>query len=240
MWNEAAGARRAVDALLDAAGDLVAGGRLAGVELVAVDDGSTDATADVLARAAADRPELRVVAHARNRGLGAAVRTGLAASTGDLVLYTDADLPADPAALATALGEWERTGAALVAAYRTDRRRESRRRRAYSSAWNGLTRLLLGLRVRDVNFAFKLLDGPTARSLALTTEGAFVDAELVARVQRGGGSIVQFGTPYRPRETGDSSLSSPTVIADMVRELWRLRPELRAAARGRRMHPAGP
>lgn len=229
MWNEAEGAAHAVEVLLDTGRLHVAEHDLSSVELVAVDDGSTDATPAILDHLAREHAELRVVHHERNQGLGAAVRTGIAASSGDLVLYTDADLPAEPAALGEALRLRAETGATLVAAYRNDRADDGPRRYLYSLVWNALCRLALGIRVRDVNFAFKLVDGPSARSLTLTTDGAFVDAELVARITAAGGAVVQFGTDYCARQAGHSSLSSPAVIADMLRELRRLRPELRAA-----------
>lgn len=65
------------------------------IELILVDDGSLDRTAEIVRGMAAYEPRLRLVAHTRNRGLGAAIRTGLDAATGDYVLYTDADLPFD-------------------------------------------------------------------------------------------------------------------------------------------------
>ncbi len=66
-------------------------------QIVCVDDCSTDGTTDLLRRLAAERPQLRVLFHEKNQGKGAAIRTGFAAATGDIVLIQDADLEYDPA-----------------------------------------------------------------------------------------------------------------------------------------------
>src|SRR5216683_2775412 len=65
------------------------------LELVLVDDGSYDRTAEMVSKLAECEPRIRLLRHDRNRGLGAAIRTGLEAAEGDLILYTDADLPFD-------------------------------------------------------------------------------------------------------------------------------------------------
>src|SRR5262245_2098837 len=65
------------------------------LELVLIDDGSQDRTAEIATQWAEREPRIRLIRHECNRGLGAAIRTGLAAARGDLILYTDADLPFD-------------------------------------------------------------------------------------------------------------------------------------------------
>ncbi|MFM7063820.1 MAG: glycosyltransferase [Actinomycetes bacterium] len=169
-----------------------------------------------------------MVTHGRNRGLGAGVRSGLAASTGDVVLYTDADLPFSLSEVPAGLRALREADAGLVALYRNDRAGEGVRRFLYSYAYNLLVRLALGVRVRDVNFAGKFLRRDLVDSLDLRSEGSFVDAELVVRTERAGFRVVQLGVQYYPRSRGVSTLSSTPVVVGILREMRALAPALRS------------
>jgi hypothetical protein len=82
--------------------------------------------------------------------------------------------------------------------------------------------------MRDVNFAFKLCRSRIFEHISLKSEGSFIDAELVIRANKLGYHIVQFGVDYFPRTRGVSTLSSPSVIVKILREMRELRQELRA------------
>lgn len=230
MWNEEAAVGRAVTEAVAAGAALATAGRIGAYIVLAVDDGSTDRTPTTLTELAAMHPQLRVVTHATNRGLGAAIRTGLTAADTDLVLYTDTDLPADLAEVATALDLRDEANAEIVSAYRRSRRGDGVWRFVSSAAYNLLVRVLLGVRQRDVNFAFKLLDRPTVQALPLVSDGVFIDAEIVTRVLRNGGSVTQFATDYQPRVDGRSTLSSPGTALETFREMLVVRRLLRAEA----------
>lgn len=85
-------------------------------EIVVVDDGSTDATGAIAARAAAAHPEISVITHPRNRGLGAALRSGFVAATGEIVVALDADLTYDPGHVTMLVEALESTAARIAVA----------------------------------------------------------------------------------------------------------------------------
>lgn len=225
-YDEATGIADAVSACVGCAAELVRTGRVAAVQTVVVDDGSGDGTAELLDRLAERHPELAVVHHDTNRGLGAALRSGFARADGDLIFYTDADLPVDLAVIATAL-DLLTDDVDAVSAYRSRRRGEGPRRFVYSLAYNSLCRVTLGLRVRDVNFAAKLLRTEQVHALDLRSEGSFIDAELMARLHHSGATIRQFPALYRPRSRGVSTLSSGRVVLTILQEMQRLGPSVR-------------
>ncbi|MEY2626885.1 MAG: hypothetical protein RJB08_644, partial [Actinomycetota bacterium] len=101
-------------------------------------------------------------------------------------------------------------------------------RTVYSAFYNGLVRLFFGVKMRDINFAFKLCRGSLFREFELKSEGSFIDAELVIRAKNLGKNVIQFGVDYFPRTRGVSTLSSPAVIRKILREMFSLRKELRS------------
>jgi glycosyltransferase involved in cell wall biosynthesis len=169
-----------------------------------------------------------VVHHPKNRKLGGSIKTGFATATGDLVLYTDADLPFDLYELQKACRLMRHYEADVVSAYRLDRTGEGYVRTVYSFFYNALVRIFFGVKMRDINFAFKLCRRQIFDHVQLKSEGSFIDAELVISAKKYGYQIIQFGVDYFPRTRGVSTLSSPSVIAKILREMWQLRRELRS------------
>jgi predicted glycoside hydrolase/deacetylase ChbG (UPF0249 family) len=219
-WNEQEGITASLAVLREAGDRAQSDGEITDWDLIVVDDGSDDRTPEILAAAHTEDPRIKVVTHEVNRGLGAAIRSGFAAATGDLVLYTDADLPCDLLAdVPRALRLLRTYEADVVSAYRRTRSGEGTRRAVYSAAYNALVRSTFKLHLRDVNFAFKLFRTATVDTSALRSEGSFVDVELLARATSAGLKIVQFGTDYFPRTRGVSTLSSIGTIRTIVKEM---------------------
>ena len=134
MWNEEQYIHRAVGAARTVCDDLVAEGRILDYELIVVDDASTDATPELADAMAAADPHVRVVHHDVNRKLGGSLKTGFAAATGDVVLYTDADLPFEMTEVARALRVLQMYEVDLVSAYRLDRTGRGRGARSTRSS----------------------------------------------------------------------------------------------------------
>jgi glycosyltransferase involved in cell wall biosynthesis len=231
MWNEELTIERAVAAAFEAGDELVERGEIGWYEVLVIDDASTDDTGAIADKLAAEHSNVRVVHHETNRKLGGSLKTGFSSARGELILYTDADLPFDMAEAAKAVRLLRLYQADIVSAYRLDRTGEGPRRLVYSYVYNHLVQLLFGLRVRDMNFAFKLVRRRIFEHVELKSEGSFIDVELLARAHRLGYQIVQFGVDYFPRTRGISTLSSNSVIAKIVREMSALRAELRTIDR---------
>lgn len=197
-------------------------------ELVIVDDGSRDRTAERANELARLWPGVRVVHHETNRGYGAAIRSGLAAARHEWVFYTDGDRQFEPRQITRLVAELPR--ADVVVGYRA-RRADNVVRRLNTFAWNTLIRLLFGVRVRDVDCAFKLLPRSALEGLALEAEGAMISTELLAHLVRRGQRIVEVPIDHFPRVSGTPSGGDPRVIVRAFRELARLYPRIRAVSR---------
>ena len=195
-------------------------------EVLVVDDASTDRTREIAEELAREDPRVRVVHQSERRGLGGTLRAGYAAATRELILYSDADLPFDFHEVARAARLLEYQDAEVLSAYRFDRTSEGILRTLYTLVYSGLVRTLFGLRLRDVNFSFKLFRRRLLERIELRSEGSFIDAEFLVRARNAGARIIQMGVDYFPRTRGRSSLASPAVIVGILVEMGRLAPGL--------------
>jgi glycosyltransferase involved in cell wall biosynthesis len=200
-------------------------------EVIVVDDGSRDRTAELVKRRRSER--LRLVRHPSNRGYGAALRSGLREAQGELVFFSDADLQFDLAELRQLLAHTDRFD--VVAGYRSPRR-DPVGRRVIAWAWGRLVDLLFDLRVRDIDCAFKVFRREVIEAMPIASIGAFVNTEILARARRAGYRIHQVPVSHRPRRHGRQTGARPRVILRAAVELASLYRELRPE-RTRRKRP---
>jgi glycosyltransferase involved in cell wall biosynthesis len=219
-FNEEANVSQAVRQALEAA-RLVS----ARYEVIVVDDGSSDETAELASRLAAIDPDVRVVLHPENCGYGTALRSGIDAARMPWVLLTDADLQFDLRQVEDFLPFTESHD--LVVGYRLSRR-DSFSRRANAAAWNWLMRRMFALPVHDVDCAFKLIRRGVLEDVELVASGAMISTEMVVKTLQNGARLKELGVHHRPRAAGEQSGASPRVIGRAFLELVQLRGVLRA------------
>jgi len=191
-----------------------------GYEIIVVDDGSRDRTGEIVARLAAGDSHVRLVRHGRNRGYGAALTSGFRASTGDFVMFMDADRQfdiRDLRLLAPFADEYD-----VVAGFRMERS-DPLHRRVFAEMFNVAIRALFGVHLRDIDCAFKLFRGDLLRGLSLTAPGALINTEIQAKARRQGARLQQVGVHHYPRIAGEATGGSPRVILRAMGEtlaLW--------------------
>ena len=194
-------------------------------EIIIVDDGSTDGT-DKLADEMAEKFEkVKAIHHETNLGYGAALQSGFRAANKELVFYTDGDSQFDIAELADIIDMAEQYD--IVSCFRLNRQ-DNLLRRFNARCWTGLICLLFGLKLRDIDCAFKLFKREIFDNIEMKSTGALIDAEILARAVRKGYTIAQKGVHHYPRETGKSSGANPAVIFRAFGELIKLRKNILA------------
>ncbi len=218
-YNEAENLEEAVRRALADIGPLVPS-----MEVVIVDDGSTDATPAIADRLAAADPRVRIV-HQPNRGYGGALKRGFAEARGDLIGFSDSDLQFDLAEmrlLLERLESAEKRPVDAVIGYRR-RRRDPAHRRFIGRTYNTIVSAMFGLRVRDIDCAMKLFRREALEGLMLEADGPFLSAELLIKLKAAGVRMAQLPVNHYPRAAGTNTGASFRKILRTLRDLWRLR-----------------
>jgi glycosyltransferase involved in cell wall biosynthesis len=187
-------------------------------EIIIVDDASFDGSERLADELAQHNTCIKVAHHKKNRKLGGSLKTGFNLASKKYVLYSDMDMPFDLSEVKKAVKILLEQNADLVSAYRKNRRADGIKRYVYSIVYNVFVRIFLGLKIRDVNFSFKLMRTDFLRKLNLYSEGSFISAEMLIKTMRMKGKIVQFGTEYLSRKNSASRLSSIGVIFKILQE----------------------
>ena len=209
-------------------------------ELVIVDDGSTDATADIL-RSRRFAVPARLVRHETNRGKGSAIRTAITVASGDVAVVQDADLEYDPSEYPRLLAGLERPGIAAVYGTRTFAAHS-----AYSfwfvmgnkgvTLWNNL---LFNSYLSDLETCYKLMPLQLWRDLDLRSAGFEIEPEITAKLLKRGHRIFEVPISYaaRSREEGKKLTWRDGVRAVTTLTRIRVRPDRAAPAVGAKVIP---
>lgn len=187
-------------------------------EVLVVDDASTDKTGRIVEDMSRNNSHIRVVHHKKNLRLGGAIRTGFSESGKDIIFYCDGDNPVDMWDVKRALPLMATYD--LVAGFRINRE-ERFIRNIYSKTYNWLIRRFFGFRLTDINFSFKLIKKRVFENIELHSNGGFIDAEFISEILRGGFHAAEVGVHYYPRTAGKSTMASPSVILEIMAEMWK-------------------
>jgi len=197
-------------------------------EITIVNDGSTDNTLKVAQRLAKGNKNIHVVNHKKNRGYGAAFKSGLYASKYHWIAFTDADGQFNFSEITNFLKKQRETNADLVIGYYR-KRQVSKTKILTSRMWEALVYLLFGLKVTDIDCGFKLISKKVVDKVddLKSERGAFINSEFLIKVKKKGFKIVEIPVTHYPRTTGSGTGRNLDVIVKSFDDLFNLWKELR-------------
>jgi glycosyltransferase involved in cell wall biosynthesis len=190
-------------------------------EVIVINDGSRDATAEVLAGLAKRYPHrMRVITHPENLGYGQALRSGFEAATKDLVFYTDGDGQYDVGELPGLLAAL-RGNAGLVNGYKLERN-DPWHRVCIGNVYNAFARRLFGIQLRDVDCDFRLIRRSLLDEIELSSTSGTICVELVRKLELTRCGVVEVGVHHYPRLHGRSQFFRVKSLAVTFTQLARL------------------
>ena len=192
-------------------------------EIIIVNDGSRDQTGPIADRLAREHPAVRAVHNMPNRGYGGALQRGFRECRKEWVFYTDGDGQFDFEEIEGLLPLLK--GFDIVSAYRMNRH-DPFIRKVNAFCWTMLVNTLFGIRVRDVDCAFKIYPRRLFDAIEMKSASALIDTEILARARRLGYSIGQVGVHHFPRTAGAQTGAKPSTTLRAFRELFLLRREI--------------
>jgi glycosyltransferase involved in cell wall biosynthesis len=201
-------------------------------EVIVINDGSTDASQEVLEELADSEPLLRVVVHESNRGYGGALLSGFAAATKQWVFYTDGDAQFDPTELAL-LVERASEEVDVVQGYKLGRA-DNVARRIIGRMYHRFVAFMFGIRIRDVDCDFRLIRRSLLERVELVHSTGVICVEMVRKFQDAGARFVEVAIHHYPRAHGRSQFFRLSSVVRSLRDLAVLWVRLVVLRQGRR------
>ena len=152
-------------------------------------------------------------------GYGAALQSGIRAAKKELVFFTDGDGQFDIGEIKLLLPLIEQND--IVCGYRLDRK-DPIMRKLNGWMWTRLVNLLFGMHIRDIDCAFKLFRAEVFEGMKMSSAGALISAEILARATRRRFRIAEVGVHHYPRKAGKQTGAKLTVILRAFKELFKL------------------
>ncbi len=171
-------------------------------EVIVINDGSKDGTAEILDELASIYPQVRVVHHEKNRGYGGALRSGFATASRELVFYTDGDAQYDPAEMEAL---WRRFDDSidLVNGYKISRS-DPLHRVIIGRIYHHTVKLLFGLTVRDVDCDFRMMRRSIFERVHLEKNSGVICLEMMKKITDAGFRIAEVPVHHYHRAYGKS------------------------------------
>ncbi len=188
------------------------------IEIIVVDDASTDRTNEIATGIAQSNPTVRIIRHEKNKGPGSGMKTGILNSKGDVVCFHAADQQLDfdeVASYIAKLNDYD-----LLIGERTDRPGYTLARKFVSRVSITLVKVLFGLKYKDYNFLYlyrkSVFDG-----MKISSAGIFVVTEILIRAIDRGAKVGEIRVGCKPRLFGQASCGKPSIILKTFFELMK-------------------
>jgi glycosyltransferase involved in cell wall biosynthesis len=192
-------------------------------EIIIVNDGSPDSSGDIADALAAEHENISAIHHPKNRGYGAAMKTGIASSRFDIICMIDGDNEYDVFDLKKMLAVKDYY--MLIIAFRY-RKLYSTKRIFISFVYNSVLRLLFKSPFRDISTGIRLIHRAVLDDVVLTSNSPFIGAELSLKSMLRGFPVGEVGIQTFPRDFGTGSATSFPNIMGTIRDIWRIRKEI--------------
>jgi glycosyltransferase involved in cell wall biosynthesis len=192
-------------------------------EIIIVNDGSPDSSGAIADALAAENEKISVIHHPVNKGYGAAMKTGIAASRYDIICMVDGDNEYDVFDLKKMLAV--RNYYMLIIAFRY-KKLYSTKRIFISFIYNTVLRLVFKSPFRDISTGIRLIHRAVVDDIELTSNSPFIGAELTLKSMLRGFPVGEVGIQTFPRDFGQGSATSFKNILGTIKDIWRIRREI--------------
>lgn len=195
-------------------------------EFIFVDDGSSDDTVEQVKALAMSRPDIKILVHQKNSGMGTAIVTGLGSSLGELVITMDADLTFRPADVEKLIEKYQETNADCVSGSpyleKGHLMEVTPFRLLMSKTINFLYRVLLKSSITCVSPIFRLYRRSVLTELDISSRNFEINAEIMSKLLIGGKKVVEVPVPLLKRKFGKSNINLKKEMKNYLLLLYRI------------------